>query len=260
MNRRNNESGQAIVMLAISLIVIMGMAALVLDVGSWFRTDRRLQADGRCCRARRRTDAAEPGQATATAMRLCEPERRRRSRLRHRRQHDLHCRTTRSASRRRSRPRLLQQDLRARLDGASRRKRRHGSTRRAGALRRAHGRELQPPADSELQRRSHADFEAKTTMDYDTWAPPAPTGCSTLERQRNTGLERGSRVDPPRLRPLPRRRRLPLGSGCEVQLAEHSRRARRPAEAPSCSSRSSGCSAERDRTPSTRSSGGSDSA
>jgi putative Flp pilus-assembly TadE/G-like protein len=40
---RNNERGQAIVLMTLSLVVIMGMAALVLDVGNWFHTQRRLQ-------------------------------------------------------------------------------------------------------------------------------------------------------------------------------------------------------------------------
>jgi hypothetical protein len=40
---RKNESGQAIVLMALSLVVIMGMAALVVDVGNWYHTKRRLQ-------------------------------------------------------------------------------------------------------------------------------------------------------------------------------------------------------------------------
>jgi hypothetical protein len=42
--RHENERGQAIVLMVLSLAVLMGMAALVLDVGAWMRTDRRLQA------------------------------------------------------------------------------------------------------------------------------------------------------------------------------------------------------------------------
>jgi Flp pilus assembly protein TadG len=41
---RKNESGQAVVLMTLSLIVMMGMAALVLDVGSWYHTKRKLQA------------------------------------------------------------------------------------------------------------------------------------------------------------------------------------------------------------------------
>ena len=44
MNPRKSESGQAVVLMVLALTVILGMAALVLDVGAWFRTDRRLQA------------------------------------------------------------------------------------------------------------------------------------------------------------------------------------------------------------------------
>jgi Flp pilus assembly protein TadG len=68
MNRRNNESGQAIVMLAISLVVIMGMAALVLDVGSWFRTDRRLQQTADAAALAGAQMLPNPGQATSTAL------------------------------------------------------------------------------------------------------------------------------------------------------------------------------------------------
>jgi Flp pilus assembly protein TadG len=40
---RKNQDGQAVVLMVISLAVLTGMAALVLDVGLWMRTDRRLQ-------------------------------------------------------------------------------------------------------------------------------------------------------------------------------------------------------------------------
>jgi putative Flp pilus-assembly TadE/G-like protein len=40
---RKSEGGQAIVLMTLSLVVILGMAALVLDVGNWFHTKRRLQ-------------------------------------------------------------------------------------------------------------------------------------------------------------------------------------------------------------------------
>jgi Flp pilus assembly protein TadG len=38
-----NQDGQAIVLMVLALLVLLGMAALVLDAGAWFRTDRRLQ-------------------------------------------------------------------------------------------------------------------------------------------------------------------------------------------------------------------------
>ena len=41
---RKDERGQAFVLMVVSLVVLLGMSALVLDVGSWFRTKRQLQA------------------------------------------------------------------------------------------------------------------------------------------------------------------------------------------------------------------------
>ncbi len=44
MNVRENDRGQAVVLSVLALVALLGMCALVLDVGSWFRTKRRLQA------------------------------------------------------------------------------------------------------------------------------------------------------------------------------------------------------------------------
>lgn len=44
MTCRKNEHGQAVVLMVISLAMLIGMCALVLDVGSWFREKRQLQA------------------------------------------------------------------------------------------------------------------------------------------------------------------------------------------------------------------------
>ena len=44
MKRLANERGQAFVLTALTLAVLLGMTVLVLDVGAWFRTKRRLQA------------------------------------------------------------------------------------------------------------------------------------------------------------------------------------------------------------------------
>jgi Flp pilus assembly protein TadG len=44
MSFRRNERGQAFVITAFALVALIGMSALVLDVGSWFRTKRRLQS------------------------------------------------------------------------------------------------------------------------------------------------------------------------------------------------------------------------
>ena len=40
---RKDERGQAIVLMVLALVVILGMAALVIDVGNWYHTKRRLQ-------------------------------------------------------------------------------------------------------------------------------------------------------------------------------------------------------------------------
>ncbi len=44
MIARKDERGQAIVLSVLALVALLGMSALVLDVGNWFRTKRRLQA------------------------------------------------------------------------------------------------------------------------------------------------------------------------------------------------------------------------
>jgi Putative Flp pilus-assembly TadE/G-like len=44
MNSARNERGQALVMTVIMTTVLLGMAAMVLDVGAWFREKRQLQA------------------------------------------------------------------------------------------------------------------------------------------------------------------------------------------------------------------------
>jgi Flp pilus assembly protein TadG len=40
-----NESGQAVVLSVVWMVVLLGMAGLVIDVGSWYRSQRDLQAD-----------------------------------------------------------------------------------------------------------------------------------------------------------------------------------------------------------------------
>jgi len=44
MNRKRNQSGQAFVVTVLMITALLGLAALVLDVGSWFRAHRSLQA------------------------------------------------------------------------------------------------------------------------------------------------------------------------------------------------------------------------
>jgi Putative Flp pilus-assembly TadE/G-like len=40
-----NERGQTLALTVVFMVVLMGMSALVLDVGSWYRADRKLQAN-----------------------------------------------------------------------------------------------------------------------------------------------------------------------------------------------------------------------
>ena len=44
MSSRRGQDGQVTVILVISLVVLLGMAALVLDVGSWFQAHRQTQS------------------------------------------------------------------------------------------------------------------------------------------------------------------------------------------------------------------------
>jgi hypothetical protein len=66
---RKNQDGQAVVLMVISLAVLTGMAALVLDVGLWMRTDRRLQqtADAAAL-AGAQMLPADPAAARSTAL------------------------------------------------------------------------------------------------------------------------------------------------------------------------------------------------
>ena len=44
MSRAKNERGQVLVLTVLTLVAVLGMAALVLDVGAWFHQKRQLQA------------------------------------------------------------------------------------------------------------------------------------------------------------------------------------------------------------------------
>lgn len=44
MSKARNERGQTIVLTVLALVVLLGMAAMVLDVGAWFHQKRQLQA------------------------------------------------------------------------------------------------------------------------------------------------------------------------------------------------------------------------
>ena len=40
-----NQRGQSLVLSLLFMTVLIGMAAIVIDVGSWYRADRKLQAN-----------------------------------------------------------------------------------------------------------------------------------------------------------------------------------------------------------------------
>ena len=42
--RARSDHGQATVLTVVFLVVLLGMAALVLDIGSWYRADRATQS------------------------------------------------------------------------------------------------------------------------------------------------------------------------------------------------------------------------
>jgi hypothetical protein len=66
---RKDERGQALVLMVVSLVVMLGMAALVLDAGAWFRTKRRLQgtADAAALAGAQKLPE-DPSAASALAM------------------------------------------------------------------------------------------------------------------------------------------------------------------------------------------------
>jgi Flp pilus assembly protein TadG len=69
MIARKDERGQAIVLSVLALVALLGMCALVLDVGNWFRTKRRLQgtADAAALAGAQKLPGA-PGTAQAMAL------------------------------------------------------------------------------------------------------------------------------------------------------------------------------------------------
>ena len=218
--------------MVLALVVLLGMCAMVLDVGSWFRTQRRLQgtadaaalagaqhASGRLRAPRRRWPSAMRIRTAATCSEQTSPSAR--------------CtrRTTSSTSRRRRpTPGFFSSVLgivNADIDGDGK-----GSCRaaRAGSVRRADGRLLRSPADPELQRQSTC--RRSTSADHawtsTRWARPAPSGCSTSPIATATpGSSTLGKLDPERLRQVPAPRTVRLRPGCQVQLAERAERPRR---------------------------------
>jgi Flp pilus assembly protein TadG len=68
MKARENERGQAIVLSVLALVALLGMSALVLDVGNWFRTQRRLQSTADAAALAGAQQLPNPGLATAMAL------------------------------------------------------------------------------------------------------------------------------------------------------------------------------------------------
>ena len=69
MNALRREAGQATVMTVLFLAVLVGGMAMVLDVGAWFRADRKLQADSDASAlAGAQALPEDPGMATALAL------------------------------------------------------------------------------------------------------------------------------------------------------------------------------------------------
>lgn len=69
MNRLKNEVGQTFAITALAMVAFIGMCAFVIDAGSWYRTDRRLQATADAAAlAGAQMLPAEPGAARSMAL------------------------------------------------------------------------------------------------------------------------------------------------------------------------------------------------
>ena len=162
-----DQDGQAIVLMAIALTVLMGMSALVLDVGLWMRSDRRLQ------------QTADAAALAGAQMLPTDPAGAKALALNYANQNggdvlaaDIVVSTTYtsndtiSVDAAKNEPGIFSKVLginSARVE-ASAKARTDSPT--AGALRRSDGRLLRPPADPELQRRSHADVQRRHTIGF----------------------------------------------------------------------------------------------
>ena len=65
--RQNDESGQAIVILAVTLVVLCGVSALVIDVGKAYVVNRHLQASVDAAALAGAQSLPDPTAAEATA-------------------------------------------------------------------------------------------------------------------------------------------------------------------------------------------------
>ena len=221
---RTNERGQAVVLMVISLAVLTGMAALVLDVGIWMRTDRRLQAtadaaalagaqklptDVAGAKALAQTYANQNGgdvlgsDITVTSTYTSNDT--------------ISVRAAKTQSGIFSKilginSANIKADAKARVDSPQQ-----------AQLRRPDGRLLRSLADPELQRQPHADLRRP---DDDGLRQDGRAGslrhAQPRRRKRNAGRLGGRKLDPPRVRQVPAARHVPLRSGREVQLARTS--------------------------------------
>jgi Putative Flp pilus-assembly TadE/G-like len=67
MRRIRSEVGQVLIFTAFFMVVLLGVAALVIDVGSWFRTHRNLQAGADAAALAGAQDLPNTSTATSTA-------------------------------------------------------------------------------------------------------------------------------------------------------------------------------------------------
>ena len=220
---RKNESGQAIVLMTLSLVVIMGMGALVLDVGNWFHTKRRLQGTA---------DAA----ALAGAQQLPDdPSGARAMALSYANQNGgdvaganitvtstVLPNDTISVKAQKTDPGFFSGVLgiaSANIDASA--KARVGPP--------AQARYVAPmvvycghPLIQNCDGDHEPTFNVPTTMDFDKMGAPGAFGMLNLDGGNGTpGAKRGSRLDPARLRQVSAPREIPLRSGRQVRVVEH---------------------------------------
>ncbi len=225
---RTNERGQAVVLMVISLAVLTGMAALVLDVGIWMRTDRRLQAtadaaalagaqklptDVAGAKALAQTYANQNGGDVLGSDIIVTST--------YTSNDTISVRAAKTQSGIFSKilginSANIKADAKARVDSPQ-------QARYVAPMVVYCGHSLIQNCDG-----SHTPtFGVQTTMDYDKMGAPGAFGMLNLdERKRDAGLLGGRRLDPPRVRQVPAARHVPLRPGREVQLPERQRRPR----------------------------------
>ena len=218
---RRDERGQAIVLMTLSLVVIMGMAALVVDVGSWFHTKRRLQgtADAAAL-AGAQLLPNDPSGAQSQALSLCATRTAETSPARTSPSPRRSCRTTPSASgARRTDPGS---------SAASSASRALTSTRapRPGSARRTKARYVAPMVvycDHPLIHNCNGDSVPTSGADphgLDKMGAPGAFGMLDLAGSGgNVGSSTLGTLDPERLRPVPAARKYDSDPGAKFSSA-----------------------------------------